>query len=70
MAMEANTAGWAAVGFGEAAGMRGADIAVMHVNNAGQASVVDYHAIGNQLPIVDGKFPFKHFLLYQLNLNC
>ena len=55
-ALEARTTGWAAIGLGEAAGMRGADIAVVHVDSAGKPHVTDFHAIGNQKPRVDGRF--------------
>ena len=54
VAVEAKTTGWVGLGFGEAAAMRGADIAVARVAG-GNPHVVDYHAIGNQAPIQDGR---------------
>eukprot|EP00930_Biecheleria_cincta_P083698 TRINITY_DN7321_c1_g1_i8.p1 TRINITY_DN7321_c1_g1~~TRINITY_DN7321_c1_g1_i8.p1 ORF type:complete len:586 (-),score=69.76 TRINITY_DN7321_c1_g1_i8:680-2389(-) len=52
-AIEAGTTGWVGLGLTEAAGMRGSDIMVAHVNASG-TYVADYHAIGNQQPIMDG----------------
>ena len=54
VALEAKTLGYVALGLGEAAAMRGADIAVAHVDADGKAHVADYHAVGNQKPIKDG----------------
>ncbi len=54
VALEGKTEGWIGVGLGEAAAMRGADIAVVHVDAGGKARVTDYHAVGNQAPIKDG----------------
>ena len=54
VALTAQTTGWVGLGFGEAAAMRGADIAVAHVDGQGKAHVADYHAIGNRAPIMDG----------------
>ena len=54
-AVEAQTTGWVALGLAEAAGMKGADIVMGHVDGAsGSVHVGDYHAIANAAPIRDG----------------
>ena len=54
VALEGKTEGWIGIGLGEAAAMRGADIAVVYVDADGKAHVTDYHSVGNMAPIKDG----------------
>ena len=54
-AIEAQTTGWIALGLAEAAGMKGADVVMGHVDGAsGSVHIGDYHAIANAAPIRDG----------------
>jgi hypothetical protein len=64
VALEAATTGWVGLGFGEAAAMRGADIAVAHVDAQGEPHVTDYHAVGNEAPIKDGTWPYSFFFSF------
>jgi len=54
-AIEAQTLGWVALGLAEAAGMKGSDIVMGHVDGFnGVVHIGDYHAIANAAPILDG----------------
>jgi len=53
-AVEADTTGWIGLGIAEAAGMKGADIMMGHVDSAGKAVVGDYHSVSNGKPTRDG----------------
>ena len=54
-ALEAQTTGWVAIGLAEAAGMKGADMMMGHVDSTtGEVKIGDYHAVANQQPILDG----------------
>ena len=44
-AVEAATTGWIGFGIAEAAGMKGADIMMGHVDSTGKAVVGDYHSV-------------------------
>ena len=52
--VEAETTGWVALGISEAAGMKGADIMMGHVDSSGKAVVGDFHAVSNSRPTKDG----------------
>jgi hypothetical protein len=53
-AVEADTTGWVGLGIAEAAGMKGADIMMGHVDSTGKAVVGDYHSVANAKPTRDG----------------
>ena len=54
-AVEAQTTGWVALGLAEAAGMKGSDVVMGHVDGSGgSVRIGDYHAIANAAPILDG----------------